>query len=84
MSGKFDLEQDILNCWSLLTDLDDVNRMIQLGRVSIDDVSTILSGLSLLYEIKFNKAIGTFNSCWQDSPRVDNSAPHDTSKGKRK
>jgi hypothetical protein len=64
MSSKtrFDLEQEIMSCWNITTDLDVVYQAEHL----YDDENAMqnaLLGLMSLYELKFAKLWATFESC---------------------
>ena len=64
MSSKtrFDLEQEIMSCWNITTDLDVVYHAEHL----YDDENAMqnaLLGLMSLYELKFAKLWDTFESC---------------------
>ena len=67
MSSKtrFDLEQEIMSCWNITTDLDVVYQAEHL----YDDENAMqnaLLGLMSLYELKFAKLWATFESCVSD------------------
>jgi len=64
MSSKtrFDLEQEIMSCWNITTDLDVIYHAEHL----YDDENAMqnaLLGLMSLYELKFHKLWNTFESC---------------------
>jgi len=69
MKNRFDLEQEIMECWNIITDIEDIYEYVMDGNeetLSIDErdkVSNMLLGLSQLYEIKFNKLFKTFGIC---------------------
>ena len=60
MSNRFDLEQEIMSCWNITTDLNVLLEEVIEGDLSKDQVSNVLLGLHQLYEIKFNKLFRTF------------------------
>jgi hypothetical protein len=65
MKTRFDLEQEIMECWNITSDLQDVYRYVmegdsEMNTVQRDRVANLLLGLSELYELKFNKAFRTF------------------------
>jgi hypothetical protein len=59
---QFDLEQQILDCWRVTTDLKDVQEMFLEGyRDSTpDNISNIAASLSELYDMRFDKLWRTF------------------------
>ena len=69
MKTRFDLEQEIMECWNITSDIDDVYEYVMNGNgneLSTDErdrVANILLGISQLYELKFNKLFNTFEEC---------------------
>jgi hypothetical protein len=69
MKNRFDLEQEIMECWNITSDIDDVYEYVMNGNgneLSTDErdrVANILLGMSQLYELKFNKLFNTFEEC---------------------
>jgi hypothetical protein len=69
MKNRFDLEQEIMECWNVTTDVNDVYEYVMNGgssELSTDErdrVANILLGISQLYELKFNKMFNTFTEC---------------------
>jgi hypothetical protein len=69
MKNRFDLEQEIMECWNVTTDINDVYEYVMNGdgsELSTDErdrVANILLGISQLYELKFNKLFNTFEEC---------------------
>ena len=67
MKTRFDLEQEIMECWNITTDLNYVYEYImngdgaQLSTNERDRVANILLGISQLYELKFDKLFNTFS-----------------------
>lgn len=63
MTGKnrFDLEQEILDCWNVVKDIEDVIDICEEG--SIEDVIEALNGMRVLYNRKFSKTFDTFEAC---------------------
>ena len=55
MKTRFDLEQDIMNCWQIVDDLDAVA-----GSITDEDIKNLLLGVKKLYQIKFEKLFSTF------------------------
>jgi hypothetical protein len=60
MAKQFDLEQAILGCWNITSDIDTLFEEIIEGDLTKDQISNVLLGMSQLYEIKFNKTFRTF------------------------
>jgi hypothetical protein len=58
---RFDLEQDIMNCWQIKEDLDTLLHAYMDGpKMSEDEVANVILGLSSLYQLKFQKCFDTF------------------------
>lgn len=61
MTDRFDLEQQIFDCWMVTSDLDTLfEDIMENSDISKDTIANILLGMSQLYEIKFNKTFRTF------------------------
>jgi hypothetical protein len=61
---RFDLEQDIMNCWQVVEDIKTLTKRYLDGPVmSQDEVANVLIGLESLYQIKFEQLFGTFEQC---------------------
>ena len=67
-SKQFDLEQQIMECWNITTDLDSLFEECCEGydSMTVDKVSNITLGMKDLYEIKFNKLFRTFEGFLAD------------------
>lgn len=68
MKTRFDLEQEIMECWNITSDLEDVYRYVVEGEPNMDTtqrdkVANILLGLAQLYDLKFGKTFNTFTEC---------------------
>ena len=58
---RFDLEQDIMNCWSVVDDIKELNRcMLDRRKMTDDEVSNYLLGLETIYQVKFERLFETF------------------------
>jgi len=53
-SDRFDLEQEILRCWSILEDIELVR-----------DKPELIDSLKEIYEAKFQRCFDTFTEYWQ-------------------
>ena len=61
---RFDLEQDIMNCWQVVEDLKTFSRRYLDGpKMTEDDVANIMIGIESLYQIKFEQMFNTFEQC---------------------
>ena len=57
---RFDLEQEILDCWGICEDIDTLLEGVLEKDISRDDVANVLLGIKGLYELKFDKLFATF------------------------
>lgn len=61
--NRFDLEQEILDCWNITKDIKHVLNMFDREGFNEDKVMNALIGLEVLYEQKFNTLFDTFETC---------------------
>lgn len=61
---RFDLEQDIMNCWNVTSDIELLyeNVMERSPEMTTDEIANALLGLQTLYEMKFEKMFRHFES----------------------
>ena len=67
MTDRFDLEQQIMNCWNIIEDIKLLNAGVLEGRpdggsMTQDEVSNYLLGLESIYSLKFEQAFDTFST----------------------
>lgn len=60
MTVRFDLEQQIMECWHVTDDMKILTEEILEGDYSKDQISNVLIGLEQLYNSRFNKLLRTF------------------------
>ena len=60
MKNRFDLEQEIMNCWDVVEDIDIIYH--KYAEYS-DDLANALLGLKILYQLKFERMFDTFGEC---------------------
>ena len=60
VKNRFDLEQEILGCWYITSDLDVLLQAID-REASDDEIMNIIIGLKALYDQKFQTLFNTFN-----------------------
>jgi hypothetical protein len=55
---RFDLEQEILDCWHVT---DDIQAILDTERLDLnDEMQNVLIGLKTLYQLKFERTFSTF------------------------
>ena len=59
----YELEQQILDCWHVVDDLDILLEGVLEKELTKDEISNIILGLKSLYQLKFDKAFDTFEKC---------------------
>ena len=71
MSDRFDFEQQIVRCWSIVDDLKDLDEGLFEGwlKFSQDEVSNHILGVANSYDIKFHKLWELFESVHMDLVR---------------
>ena len=65
---RFDLESDIMNCWSIVEDVKELNRCMRDRRkMTEDEISNYLLGLETIYQVKFERLFETFEKLVQQN-----------------
>jgi len=60
MTDRFDLEQQIMACWNVTSDIDTLCEGVIESDMTTDQIANILLGMKQLYELKFDKLFRTF------------------------
>lgn len=62
MSVRFDLEQQIMDCWHVVDDLKILTERVLDGPkpMTEDEISNVLIGMEHLYQLKFEKCFRLF------------------------
>lgn len=60
---RFDLEQEIMDCWRIVDDLKTLTTGILDNDMSIDKVANILIGLEDLYTLRFKSLFEVLEEC---------------------
>lgn len=63
MTDRFDLEQQIMECWNITKDIQLLRETISDKIVTQDFQENYLLGLETIYETKFEKLWETFEKC---------------------
>ncbi len=66
MNNQFDLEQQIMACWNVTSDIDTLCEGVLESDMTTDQIANILLGMKQLYELKFDKMFRTFEELIQD------------------
>ena len=57
---QFDLEQQIMHCWSVCEDLETLAEGVIEHNLTNDQIVNVLVGMQQLYQLKFEKCFLTF------------------------
>lgn len=63
MTDRFDLEQEIMNCWNVVQDVKTLRETISNSVTTQDFQENFLLGLETIYEVKFEKLWAAFEQC---------------------
>ena len=71
MADRFDLEQQILDCWKITDEVQLLNKNVLEGKIgggtmTQDEISNFLLGLETIYELKFGQLFDTFSELVHD------------------
>jgi hypothetical protein len=67
MTDRFDLEQQIMTCWSVVDDIKALNNQYQnVGNMTQDQVANYLLGLETIYQVKFEQLFAMFDQLIQE------------------
>ena len=66
MADRFDLEQNIMKCWSVTEDIDLLYENVMENDMSQDDIANALLGIRVMYEMKFQKLWDSFEKMIDD------------------
>ena len=61
MKTRFDLEQEILGCWSIVEDLELF--LERKHEMTEDQINSFISGLVAVYSQRFDRCFDTFSEC---------------------
>ena len=62
MSDRFDLEEQILDCWNIIKDIEHLNYALLEYDLTKDQIANVLIGLIELYNIKFDMTFNTLTT----------------------
>jgi hypothetical protein len=62
MSDRFDLEQNILDCWKITDDINLLYRNVMEEELDKDKISNVLLGLQAIYSMRFEQLWETFET----------------------
>lgn len=67
MANRFDLEQQIMDCWHVVDDLKVLfENVVEDENLTKDTISNVVLGLEELYQMKFDKLFRTFEQVTKD------------------
>ena len=62
----FDLEQQILRCWSVCDDIQDLRKFQDERKLTEDELDNYLLGLVSLYQVKFENLFSLYGQVLQE------------------
>ena len=62
MSDRFDLEQNILDCWKITDDVNLLYKNVMEEELDKDKISNVLLGLQAIYSMRFEQLWETFEN----------------------
>lgn len=75
MSARFDLEQNILDCWKVTDDIDLLYTSIMdnnYADMTVDTIANALLGMKVMYDLKFNKTWESFEKTLEEMREAKN------------
>lgn len=63
----YELEQQILQCWNIVDDIDRLYRFVLDRDMSKDDIANVLVGIKMIYSMKFEETFETFENAVKES-----------------
>ena len=66
MSDRFDLEEQMLNCWNVTKDINVLTEGVIEKDLTKDQIANALMGLEQMYDLKFDKMWTTFTKLIED------------------
>lgn len=64
--NRFDMEQEILDCWHVTDDIDVLMEAVMEKDLNTDSIVNVLLGMKDLYHLKFQRLFDTFEQCIKD------------------
>jgi hypothetical protein len=65
ITNRFDLEQQIMDCWGVVDDIKTVYNADDLRELSKDEMQNLLLGLYTMYQLKFEISFKMFEDLCQ-------------------
>ena len=62
MSDRFDLEQNILDCWKITDDVNLLYKNVMEEELDKDKIANVLLGLQAIYSMRFEQLWSTFEN----------------------
>lgn len=60
MTDRFELEEQIMDCWRVTDDLDVIAEKSMEREITPDELANLMIGLKQLYSMKFERMFNTF------------------------
>lgn len=69
-NSRYDLEQQIMDCWGICEDLGTVIEAVLENGLTEDQIANILQGMKDLYHLKFEKTFETYEKVLRENKTV--------------
>lgn len=80
MKDRFDLEQQILDCWKVTMDLQDMREVVEEGGLlTYAELEARVKCIEAIYDVKFHKLWNTFSDMVYDKQFVNTKSNNETS-----
>ena len=61
MSDRYDVEQSLMSCWTVIDDIKLLSENVMDGKMDTDDIANYLIGLHSVYGLKFQNCFDQFS-----------------------
>lgn len=74
MSDRYDVEQSLMSCWTVIDDIKLLSEAVLDGKMDTDDIANYLIGLHSVYGLKFQKCFDQFSELqrrqWEERAEI--------------
>ncbi len=70
MSKLYGIEQQIMNCWSVVDDIKDLREIQDTRVITPDELDNYLLGLQTIYQVKFEKLFSLYEKALREKANL--------------